>query len=88
MVIDKKNIKRKAQEVRAINHKVRQNIIYFLKNGPKTVTEILIHLRVEQSVASQHLAILKRNGFVDANREGKFIYYSITDKVMSYTEQS
>ncbi len=86
MVLDKKNIKRKAQEVRAINHNVRQNILCFLKNGPKSVTEILIHIRAEQSVASQHLAILKRNGFVAANREGKFIFYSITDKVMSYAE--
>jgi DNA-binding transcriptional ArsR family regulator len=86
MVLDKKHIKMKAQEVRAINHKIRQNILYFLGEGRKTVTEILIHLRTEQSVASQHLAILKRNGFVESSREGKYIYYSITDKVLKYAE--
>ena len=86
MVLDRKHIKSKALEIRAINHKVRQNILYFLKDGPKSVTDILIHLRVEQSVASQHIAILKRNGFVEAYREGKYIYYSITEKVLKYAE--
>jgi len=42
-----------------------------------TVTEIFLHLRLEQSVASQHLAILRKSGFVKTKREGKFIYYSI-----------
>lgn len=42
-----------------------------------TVTEIFLHLRLEQSVASQHLAILRKAGFVKTKREGKFIYYSV-----------
>ena len=42
-----------------------------------TVTEIYVHLRLEQSVASQHLAILRRAGIVKTERDGKFIYYSI-----------
>ncbi|MBC8034868.1 MAG: helix-turn-helix transcriptional regulator, partial [Chitinophagaceae bacterium] len=40
-----------------------------------TVTEIYIQLRLEQSVASQHLAILRRAGIVKTEREGKFIFY-------------
>jgi DNA-binding transcriptional ArsR family regulator len=34
-------------------------------------------LRLEQSVASQHLAILRKAGFVKTDRDGKFIYYSV-----------
>jgi len=34
-------------------------------------------LRLEQSVASQHLAILRRAGVVITDRQGKFIYYSL-----------
>jgi DNA-binding transcriptional ArsR family regulator len=34
-------------------------------------------LRLEQSVASQHLAILRRAGIVKTQRDGKFIYYVI-----------
>jgi DNA-binding transcriptional ArsR family regulator len=42
-----------------------------------TVTEIYVQLRLEQSVASQHLAILRRAGIVRTERDGKFIYYHV-----------
>jgi DNA-binding transcriptional ArsR family regulator len=32
---------------------------------------------LEQSVASQHLAILRRAGIVTTQRDGKFIYYTV-----------
>ncbi|MFN7278812.1 MAG: ArsR/SmtB family transcription factor, partial [bacterium] len=35
---------------------------------------------LEQSVASQHLAILRRAGIVKAERDGKFIYYRINEE--------
>jgi len=64
--------------LRAVNHKLRQSIIDLLEEGNRmTVTDIYIKLRLEQSVASQHLAILRRAGVVVTDREGKFIYYSI-----------
>jgi DNA-binding transcriptional ArsR family regulator len=34
-------------------------------------------MRLEQSVASQHLAILRRAGVLKTDRNGKFIYYSV-----------
>ena len=42
-----------------------------------TVTDIYVKLRLEQSVASQHLAILRRAGVVVTQRQGKYIYYSL-----------
>ncbi|HMW27776.1 MAG TPA: ArsR family transcriptional regulator, partial [Ferruginibacter sp.] len=35
---------------------------------------------LEQSVASQHLAILRKAGIVSTEREGKFIYYMVNYK--------
>jgi DNA-binding transcriptional ArsR family regulator len=64
--------------LRAVNHKLRQRIIDFLEDSETmTVTDIYIKLRLEQSVASQHLAILRRAGVVITDRQGKFIYYSL-----------
>jgi DNA-binding transcriptional ArsR family regulator len=64
--------------LRAINHKLRQRIIDLLEeNDSLTVTDIYIKLRLEQSVASQHLAILRRAGVVTTRRDGKFIHYSL-----------
>jgi DNA-binding transcriptional ArsR family regulator len=57
---------------------LRQQIVKFIDDKKKiTVTEIYVHLRLEQSVASQHLAILRRAGIVKTERDGKFIFYSI-----------
>jgi DNA-binding transcriptional ArsR family regulator len=64
--------------IRSLNHKLRLQIIKLLQDkGEMTVTEIYNKLKLEQSVASQHLAILRRAGIVDTRREGKFIYYNL-----------
>jgi len=71
-------VKKGAAILRSINHKLRQSIIKLLEEKDKlTVTEIYVKLRVEQSVASQHLAILRRAEFVKTFREGKNIHYSL-----------
>lgn len=62
--------------IRSLNHKLRLQIIKLLQQkGELTVTEIHSRLNLEQSVASQHLAILRRAGIVYTRREGKYIYY-------------
>ncbi len=76
--IDFIHMKKAAMILRALNHKLRQQMIKLLDESNKmTVTEIYVKLRLEQSVASQHLAILRRAGIVITQREGKFIYYSV-----------
>jgi DNA-binding transcriptional ArsR family regulator len=76
--IDVIQLKKAALVFRAINHKLRQQILKFInQNGKITVTQIYVKLRLEQSVASQHLAILRKAGFVVTERDGKFIYYSV-----------
>lgn len=64
--------------IRSLNHKLRFQVIKLLQDkGELTVTEIYSKLKLEQSVASQHLAILRRAGIVETRREGKFIYYNL-----------
>ena len=73
-------VKKAALILRAVNHRLRQQILNTIasKNGQGiTVTEIYVILRLEQSVASQHLAILRKAGIVTAKRDGKFIYYFV-----------
>ncbi len=76
--VDFISLKKAAMILRALNHKLRQQIVKLIDENRKlTVTEIYVRLRLEQSVASQHLAILRRAGIVKTNRDGKFIYYSV-----------
>jgi ArsR family transcriptional regulator, virulence genes transcriptional regulator len=78
--IDYLGIKKSALVLRALNHKLRQQMIKLLEEQQRmTVTELYVQLRLEQSVASQHLAILRRAGIVKAERDGKFIYYRINE---------
>jgi DNA-binding transcriptional ArsR family regulator len=79
--VDLHNLKKAAMVLRAINHKLRQQILKLIDESSKmTVTEIYVKLRLEQSVASQHLAILRKAGFVKTERDGKFIYYSVSSE--------
>ena len=76
--VDLLNLKKASMILRAINHKLRQQILKLIdEQGRITVTEIYVKLRLEQSVASQHLAILRKAGFVKTERDGKFIYYTV-----------
>ena len=76
--LDLLELKKADLVVRALNHKLRLGILKLLTEKPKSpVTSIYVKLKLEQSVASQHLAIMRRAGIVKSEREGKFIYYSV-----------
>jgi DNA-binding transcriptional ArsR family regulator len=76
--LDYAELRKAVLVLRAVNHKLRQRVIDLLEENERmTVTEIYIKLRLEQSVASQHLAILRKAGVVATDRYGKFIYYTL-----------
>lgn len=90
--IDFVHLKKAAMILRALNHKLRQQLLHLLDEHKKvTVTEIYVKLRLEQSVVSQHLAIMRRAGVVTTKREGKFIYYSVNynriKEISNFVEQ-
>jgi len=64
--------------LRAIAHPLRMQILEFVdKHKTINVNKIYNTLKLEQSITSQHLRILRVAGVVEANRDGKFIYYSL-----------
>lgn len=78
LLIEVFNLKKAALKFRALNHKLRQQMLQLIHGNVRmTVTEIYIKLRLEQSVASQHLAILRKANCVSTERDGKFIFYSV-----------
>ncbi|MCO6498378.1 MAG: helix-turn-helix transcriptional regulator [Chitinophagaceae bacterium] len=83
------NIKKAAMVLRAVNHGLRQKIIQTIYEHKRiSVTDLYVKLRLEQSVASQHLAILRKANVVTTVREGKFIYYAVNheriDSIMNF----
>jgi ArsR family transcriptional regulator len=57
----------------------RLEIIHRLGGGPLEVGRLAEDLGLSQPNASQHLAVLRAAGLVDADRHGREIRYSLTD---------
>ena len=63
--IDFQVLRKSVLVLRAVNHKLRQDMIRLInQEGKMTVTDLYVKLRLEQSVTSQHLALLRRAGVV------------------------
>jgi DNA-binding transcriptional ArsR family regulator len=70
-----------ARVLRAIGSPRRLLILCFLLERPRTVTEICDAIAARQSLVSQHLTRLRRDGLVTVERRGHFADYSIADTV-------
>jgi len=76
--IDNTTVEIAASILRAISHPTRLRIIAFIDENKKiNVNKIYGSLKLEQSITSQHLRILRDNEIVKTSREGKFIIYSL-----------
>ncbi len=65
--------------LKAISHEGRLMILCHLVAGEKSVTELEELLSARQAAVSQQLARLRLEGLVTPRREGKTIFYSLTD---------
>src|SRR5689334_17555980 len=75
--LDFTKVKAAAMVLRAVKNRLRQKVLLLIDKNPGiSVTRIYKELHLEQSVASQHLAILRQSGIVKTQREGKSIRYS------------
>jgi DNA-binding transcriptional ArsR family regulator len=71
-------LKKAALALRAINHKLRLQILNLIdQKGEIKVSDIYARLRIEQSLTSSYLALLRRANVVKTRREGQSIYYSV-----------
>lgn len=68
-----------ANMLKALSHEGRLMILCHLVTGEKSVTELEELLSARQAAVSQQLARLRLEGLVVPRREGKTIFYSLTD---------
>ncbi len=68
-----------SQFLKAISHEGRLMILCHLATGEKSVTELETLLSSRQAAVSQQLSRLRTEGLVAPRREGKAIYYRLTD---------
>ncbi|RKY01726.1 MAG: transcriptional regulator [Spirochaetes bacterium] len=58
----------------------RLEIIDILRDGEKSVSEIMKRTKISKTNLSQHLSLMRDRGIVTSRREGQNIYYSISNK--------
>lgn len=74
------NLKIASEIMRALAHNKRLHILAFIAHHePVCVNDIYTGLRLEQSVTSQHLRVLRMANLVSTSRNGKFVYYHLNN---------
>jgi DNA-binding transcriptional ArsR family regulator len=68
---------RASQLLAAMCNEKRLMILCQLVEGERSVGELAGLLGIRQSTISQHLALLKKDGFVESRRDAQSQYYSL-----------
>lgn len=68
-----------AEVLRTLASPRRLEILHRLAAGPCEVGRLAEALGVSQPNVSQHLAVLRASGLVDADRDGREVRYRLTD---------
>jgi len=69
----------KADLLKALGQPTRLKILELLAGGERCVCEIFPAIDEEQSNISKHLAFLRANGIVEAERRGMRVFYRLTN---------
>lgn len=72
-----------ADKLRVLADVTRLSVMESLLDGAKNVTEINERLRIDQSLLSHHLKVLRDAGLVTTKREGKAVRYAVAPDAAS-----
>ncbi|HZK16243.1 MAG TPA: metalloregulator ArsR/SmtB family transcription factor [Solirubrobacterales bacterium] len=69
----------KAAFFRTLGHPARVRVLELLRDGEMTVGDLQAELEIDSSGTSQHLGAMRRQGMLEARREGTSVYYRVRD---------
>jgi len=82
-MMNKKIYEMHADLCKVFTSPVRVELIDILRHEKKSVNELVDLMGLSQSNISQHLHILRERGVVRTEKEGKFVYYTLTNLKIS-----
>lgn len=68
-----------AERFKALGEPARLRILNALRDGEKTVTELMEATALGQANISKHLQLLHAMGFVTRRKDGLFVHYALAD---------
>ena len=81
-MVPEENIQQAVRCLKAMAHPTRLGILYYLRNGEKTVCELQTLLECTQSNVSQHLGIMRERNILDTRKESNQVYYGVKNQEM------
>ena len=73
------SIRQASAAMQAMAHPLRLKILCLVGNQELSVLEIVEAVGTSQSNISQHLAVLRDNGLLEARKDGTKVFYRIAD---------
>jgi DNA-binding transcriptional ArsR family regulator len=77
-----------AQKLHALAAPERLNILCFLRDGARNVTEIATMLGTSPVNVCHHTAVLRRAGLIRRHKAGRFAYYSLAPGILQRDERT
>jgi DNA-binding transcriptional ArsR family regulator len=69
-----------ADRFKALSDPARLRLLSALRDGERSVSELVEATELSQANASKHLTLLHTLGFVKRRREGSWTYYALGDR--------
>lgn len=71
-----------AERFKALAEPARLQLLNALREGERTVSELVDVTELSQANVSKHLRVLANLGFVTRRKEGLYAYYALADKTV------
>jgi ArsR family transcriptional regulator, zinc-responsive transcriptional repressor len=68
-----------AECLRTLAHPHRLRIVQMLLQGRYTVGELAEACHIPSHMASEHLRLMQRSGFLAQEKQGRFVYYTVAE---------
>lgn len=68
-----------AECLRTLAHPHRLRMVQMLLQGRHTVGRLAEACEIPSAMASEHLRLMQRCGFLTAEKEGRFVYYAVVE---------
>jgi len=78
-LIDLESLAEAAECLRTLGHPHRLRMVQMLLAGRYTVGELADACGIPSHMASEHLRLMQRCGFLDSEREGRRMYYVVAE---------
>lgn len=68
------------ERFKALSEPARLGILNTLRDGERSVSELIEHTGLGQANLSKHLQLLHQLGFVNRRKEGLYVFYDLADE--------